>query len=624
MRQFKLYHPWVFFFFLLGLVSVLGQVVILREITTLFYGNELFYGLGLGSWLLFAGLGSFWGIKLRFLKDRPKVLWLILLGTLFSIPFLVIFLRWSVAEFVSLGELPSLYFALLILGIVLFPLCFCLGALFASGAVKKNVNRAYFWETVGFAAGGLLFSFVLATISFPSGVINSKYQQILISEKEGQKNYFLSGQLAFTDKESFENRQLVSLIAPFTTNSKKILVVSSPGLANEIKKEFLPEEIVFLEIDQKLLELEKELLVEGIGLLAKDPRKFLTDDKNQWDLIIFSPGNPQTLLGNRYYTWEFFKEVNNRLRERGVFVLLFYLPTDYQSEEASRFGGSIYQTLKNAFPFMELLISEDQLLFLSGKSEIKIDQNKINPRLSDYFWHQVKNPQREKIAEKLKTIPIGINTDLSPTAFFYSQLFWQTIFSFKLPQLIHKTVSVLPFLLLAGVTILHFRSRKNFRLGLLAASSSFILLSLEILLIFLFQIKVGYLYSQISLIFASVLLGIGIGVIKKINTRFLGYFPILGALFLLGRHPVYWFFWFLTGFLLGVVGGGIFAEVNEAYLKKNKNPGYIYAFDLFGGVFGAFLTSGLLLPAFGLKGLLAFLASVVLVGFLGTIARLRE
>jgi len=136
------------------------------------------------------------------------------------------------------------------------------------------------------------------------------------------------------------------------------------------------------------------------------------------------------------------------------------------------------------------------------------------------------------------------------------------------------------------------------------------------LLVFLFQIKIGYLYRQISLIFASVLLGIGAGVALienwkflptgrqgKIKNLFLGYFLIFGALFIFGGQPV---FWFLTAFLLGMVGGGIFAKVNREYLKTNKNPGYIYAFDLFGGVFGAILTSSFLFPVLGVWGMMFF------------------
>jgi len=628
----------LFYFFLLGLISAVGQAAILREITSLFYGNEIFYGLGLGSWLLFVGLGSFLGIKL---KLKPKFLWLILAGVFFLIPGLIIFLRWLVGEFIPPGELPNFSFALLVLGIILFPLCFFLGALFSLGALRKNVNLAYFWETIGFTAGGLLFAFVLSKISFPFGlgkrffgltrVVHSQYQQILISEKEGQKNYFLNGQLAFTNKESFENKQLVSLITPFGNKPQKVLIISSPALANEVKKIFPQAEVAFLEIDQKLLGLEKELLEEKIIPLNTDPRKFLVKDDKFWDLIIFSPGNPQTLLGNRYFTLECFKLVKNRLTSSGVFVLLFYLPTDYQSEEAAKFAGSIYKTLEKVFPNLKTLAPEDQLLFLASEKELEVNQENIIPAFSDYFWHQFKNFQVEKIVQKIKNTPAKINSDFFPAAFFYSQLFWQTIFSFKIPRLISKFASFLPFLVVGGWIILFLKSKKNLRFGLLAATSSFILLSLEILLVFLFQIKVGYLYRQISLIFASVLLGIGIGVIREIPNfpalqrgpargvdkfqipNFFGYFIVFGILFLLGKYSI---FWFLTAFLLGMIGGEIFAKINRQCLKTSKNPGYIYAFDLFGGVFGAILTSSFLFPVLGGKGMLAMLGSVIWIIFL--------
>jgi len=617
------------YFFLLGLISAIGQAVILREITSLFYGNEIFYGLGLGSWLLFVGLGSFWGVKL---KLKPKFLWLILIGVFFLVPGLIIFLRWLVGEFIPLGELPSFSFALLILGAALFPLCFFLGALFALGALKKNVNLAYFWETVGFTVGGLLFAFIFSKISFhfglekrfstPVRLINSQYQQILISEKEGQKNYFLNGQLAFTDKESFESKQLVSLITPFVSNPQKILIISSPTLANEVKKIFPKAEVVFLEIDRKLLDLEKELLDREIKPVPADPRKFLAEESGFWDLIIFFPGNPQSLLGNRYFTLECFEAVRKRLTPSGIFVLLFYLPTDYQSEEAAKFAGSIYKTLKEVFPNLKILTPEDQILLLASKKELEINQENILPTFSDYFWHHFKNPQVERISQRLKTTPAKINSDFFPVAFFYSQLFWQTIFSFRLPQLISGLVFLLPFLIVGLLIILLLKSRKSFRLGLLAASSSFILLSLEILLIFLFQIKIGYLYSQISLIFASVLLGIGIGVALienwklKIENLFLGYLLVFGILLLLGKQPV---FWFLTALSLGFIGGGIFGQVNREYLKVNKNPGYIYAFDLFGAFFGAILTSSFLFPVFGIWGMLLFLGTIIIVASISTL-----
>ena len=81
------------------------------------------------------------------------------------------------------GELKNVFIALGVSLLVLFPLCFILGAIFSVGLELVNSFRkgssptsdflsnlpaagAYFWETLGFAAGGMTFSFFL--VGFPS------------------------------------------------------------------------------------------------------------------------------------------------------------------------------------------------------------------------------------------------------------------------------------------------------------------------------------------------------------------------------------------------------------------------------------------------------------------------
>ncbi|MBM4177666.1 hypothetical protein FJ208_02610, partial [Candidatus Gribaldobacteria bacterium] len=230
---------WPVFFFFLGAISILSQTVILRELTTLFYGNELFYGLGLGVWLLFTGLGSLLAPKfiLPSLLDRKKMAnWLILFSLFIFLPILVVLIRFLVAMTIPFGQLPNFWLSILVVVLVLFIFCFPLGVLFSLAVFnwqKKQsgevANRACFWETVGLALAGLFFSFILATTSFPlfskineatfkwryPGLIktyNSKYNQIVVSQKNKQLNFFLNGQLAFTNAESFENQQLMNLI----------------------------------------------------------------------------------------------------------------------------------------------------------------------------------------------------------------------------------------------------------------------------------------------------------------------------------------------------------------------------------------------------------------------------
>ena len=48
----------MYYLFAIGLVSILAQVVILRELTVAFYGVELIYTLALGVWLFFSACGA--------------------------------------------------------------------------------------------------------------------------------------------------------------------------------------------------------------------------------------------------------------------------------------------------------------------------------------------------------------------------------------------------------------------------------------------------------------------------------------------------------------------------------------------------------------------------------------
>lgn len=636
---------WPFYFFFLGLISLLAQVVLLREISNLFYGNELFYGLGLGFWLLLVGLGSWLAGKLKNLPAQFWVLGLLLLAWAVLVPFWVVGLRWLVANLVLPGALPDWGFSLGVLGAILFIFCLPLGAFYTWGSLswrqvdKKVFNQPYFWETIGFFGAGLLFSFFLATTSFPLAkrlnltslswrypnlvkVINSPYQSILVSQDQEQESFFLGGQLAFSNQEEFANQQLLSSIPPFLKAGQKVLVLGSPGLATALE-ELLPQaEIFFLEIDSELLDLEKELLSEEIKPVVQDPRNFLNQTNQSFDLILFAPGHPQTLLTNRLYTQEAFSLIKKQLTPAGIFALIFYLPIDYQSQEALRFAGSIYQTLKTTFPYLQLMTPEEQLFFLASKSSLSVESEKIIPRWQEYFSWQKGNLQAQEILTRLAKTKEELNTDSKPVAFFYQQLFWQTIFSFKTPLWLAKAAYLFPLALLFTYLFFLLKGKGNLRLGLLAASSSFLLLSLEIVIIFLFQTQIGNLYQQLALIFASVLLGMGLGIklIKKIN-----FWAWLVPLFLVGvashfptalvDQPLFWFF---LALMTGLVGGGVFARLNRTFLQKNKHTGFIYAFDLFGGFFGAILTTSFLLPLLGLKGLVASLVIIVMINLLAS------
>jgi len=77
-----------------GILSLTGQVIILREFLWLAQGNEVFLGLGLWAWLIWTGLGSLAGGRFavnRLINQKSLLLLLILLSI--SLPLTVILTR---------------------------------------------------------------------------------------------------------------------------------------------------------------------------------------------------------------------------------------------------------------------------------------------------------------------------------------------------------------------------------------------------------------------------------------------------------------------------------------------------------------------------------------------------
>ncbi len=153
----------------IGLTSITAQVLIIREIGAVFYGNELSMGIILAVWLLSVAAGAW--LPGHFVDHVGRSDSLLSLGLAAAglLPiFQLLFIR-TARWWLNLtpGALAGLGNITLTIVIVLFPLCFCLGLLFRLGArlfaeSGQSVAAAYAWEAAGAALGGILFAFVLA------------------------------------------------------------------------------------------------------------------------------------------------------------------------------------------------------------------------------------------------------------------------------------------------------------------------------------------------------------------------------------------------------------------------------------------------------------------------------
>ena len=77
----------------IGLISILGQVVLLRELNVSFYGIELIYLLALGIWLFWTAVGAVVGRRNRFPSIKHIAALFIIFGI--AIPLDIVFIRSS-------------------------------------------------------------------------------------------------------------------------------------------------------------------------------------------------------------------------------------------------------------------------------------------------------------------------------------------------------------------------------------------------------------------------------------------------------------------------------------------------------------------------------------------------
>jgi spermidine synthase len=142
-----------------GLISILGQVVLLRELNVSFYGIELIYLLALGIWLFWTAVGAVIGRRIHFPSLNHIAVLFIIFGI--AIPLDIVFIRSSRLIF---GGIPGAYLTffqqLIVVVISILPAGLLSGLLFqwtakAYVTTGRTLASAYAIESAGGLIGGL-------------------------------------------------------------------------------------------------------------------------------------------------------------------------------------------------------------------------------------------------------------------------------------------------------------------------------------------------------------------------------------------------------------------------------------------------------------------------------------
>lgn len=523
---------------------------------------------------------------------------------------------------------------------------------------------------------------------------NSKYQNIAMAKLFNQYNLYLNSMLAAVFPNNEDNMLLAAHLVCQHPGPQRILVIGDAvsGLAKALLR-FDVKEIISVEIDAKTIDTilkylsqeDKSILTDNrFKIVIQDGRKYVKDlirsngipdnspPPQVFDMVYVNVSEPSTLLLNRYYTREFFRDLSHVMKNNGVIALKITSSENYEKGIVSNYTASVYHTVRSVFPEVVVAPGHQNFIFASKENSSVSDNPEllaqrytatgVQPEKLGFIFHSFYPEEKTRFIKRaLQTSgKFKINTDETPiaTVYFNKIIGWYVesnisgiLGFFEAIKLKDVTVIIL-VLFLARMFYLWWTKRKKsfhqhryLKLHTLLAvfSSGMAGLSLELVILYTFQNNFGNIYHLIGFIIAIFMFGLPLGAVtsnalltrgkfahQKQVIRFiiiiqvalavisflLPYMTKLFAAVILLHQVVIFVETVLIGFAVGLV----FPLSIHLYLgkqeKTGKTAGIVDAFDHMGAAVGACFIGTLFLPVIGVAKVCSLVAFFPLVSAL--------
>ncbi len=566
----------------LGISSIMTQLTLMRELLSVFSGNEMVLGIILSNWLLLTGLGSYLGKTASKLKSPLSVL---VVAEIFVavLPIADVFLVRSLRNAIFIrGAMVGVTGTVVSCFVLLLPYCIIAGYLLtlaccvlASKEEASSIGQVYFMDNIGDIAGGFLFTFVLIYLFNHFGILyfpaflnlffaialsfslnrkillgtaavvtsgltallltldldnvstkieyagrtvvyrgNSPYGNLVVTESEGQYNFFESGIPLFSTQNIEEVEETVHYAMAQRPDARNVLLISGgvSGTAKEILK-YDVKGVDYVELDPLIIEVGQKYVPENlhdernrIHVINTDGRLYVKRTEKRYEVVIADLPDPSTSQINRFYTYEFLAEAKRSLTKEGVLSFSLGHYENYLSKELARLIGVAHRTLRKVFANV-LIIPGGRIFFVASDGPLykdiatRIEQAGIQTQwVNRAYLSAMLTPDRLADMQRAISEKAPLNKDFSPVLYYYRLLYW--ISQFKVRFGILAGVLLLAF----GIYLVRIRT-----VPFAIFTTGFAASALEIVLLVGFQILHGYVYNQLGIIVTMFMLGLAIG-----------------------------------------------------------------------------------------------------------------
>jgi spermidine synthase len=501
-----------------------------------------------------------------------------------------------------------------------------------------------------------------------AATVDSPYALLTATREKEQYSFFANHVWHFTHPDPVCAEHAVHPALLEHPHPEQVLLLGggAAGLIPEVLKHQSVKQLHYVELDPELVRLAARLAPEAARHLSGEPRtavfyqdarRFLALSDQRYDVILLNlpePGNAQL---NRFYSREFFLIAARRLKPQGIFSFaLSGGGSASLSPSRAAYLALGYHTLKRAFPEVLALPGEQVRFFGSlGQGVLTADPEVLAARLKErrldlryvreyYLLADLAPSRQQYLSAVLSRQPLEVNTDLHPRGYFYDLLLTSAREGLPLPGVLVGLRSLPWFVPLVvfglGLALVWATPRKWGGLHSLAQVLVMGMgtMALEVTVLILYQVHLGYLYRQLGLLVAAFMAGLWAGgtwgerrrgdllsltrSLAALQGSLAGLSLLLaGALWSISQAPLRvlpelilqgGFILFLA--LAGFMGGGIFSI--SASLWRQAHPaaasegGLFYAVDLLGATLGTLGMSLIILPVWGILPALLGLAAL--------------
>ncbi|MGA1869426.1 MAG: hypothetical protein ACMUJM_12880 [bacterium] len=462
---------------------------------------------------------------------------------------------------------------------------------------------------------------------------NTPFAQISITKSGEQLNVLLDAIPLFSYNDLRAEAMAHIPMSQVKEGARVLLIAGGVfGTLKEIIKHH-PEHIDYVELDPSIVALDEQIdhilshpsIVTHIGDGRLFVKKAQLHNILKYDCIILDLPDPENIQLNRFYTLEFFQEAKRILSKNGILFFTLTGAENYLGPHALALNRSVYGALKRVFPYVITLPGETHFYCASPSllpmkiADTLLSRQILTKWLVDYQLSTILDPFRiTQTEELLKHNEGSVNTDLSPSAFRHLLNLWITQ-SDSSELLLYGTL----FLIL----LVAFISCREHPLQFITMSSGYTGIALELSLIIIFQIIKGYAYLWISTYVTLFMIGSALGAAlsrrKKYKNplRHIFYcdiamliitcFSLATSIIAVHYSPREFLYKMHHVFLpveilaIAITIGYQFVAISKTLTGSDTEiTGRLYFADLAGSSGGTFLISLMLLPTFGVIGVI--------------------